>query len=247
MSVITTIDSWYFNLFSYFDIFLFTPSPYKLMKRTQLFMVIILSLVAFQYFPSSSKAAVPVVEDGDLLAFSYSLTANTTLIEAYTEENPRRIRVLSATFTPPGLFKGLEGMSLGSTDDITVYPDEGFLPTDPDYGFLAGLTLYYTHVKILEINGVYYTDLPTGGTEPGTFGYYAIRVGLGLLGAAAFAGLVWGGYKLYPKVLGKRCVVCKSSAIGICVKCGRKFCDRCYSNGCPYCKARTLKRFKTSS
>ncbi len=218
-----------------------------LMKRTQLFLVILLSLVMVQYVPFDSLAAIPVVEDGDILSFSYTLTADANVVETYTEAVPRRIRIISASFTPPGLFNALVGMSLGSIKDVVVPPEEGFLPTDDKYPHLTGLTLYYTNLKVLEINLEHYTDLPTSGTEPGSFGFYAIRVGLGLVGAAAFVGLVYGGYRVYPKVFGKRCVVCKTLAIGTCTKCGRRFCERCYSNGCPYCKARTLQRFKSSS
>ena len=218
-----------------------------MMRKTQLHLVILLALVAIQYIPSDSSAAIPVVENGDFLALSYTLTADNTVIETYTEESPRRTVVRESTFTPPGLFDALQGMALGSLKDVTVPPDEGFLPTDLDYPHLTGLTLYYTSLKVVEINGAHYTDLPTGGTEPGTFGFYAIRVTIGLAGAAAFVGLVWGGYKLYPRIFGKRCEVCRELAIGTCTKCGRKFCERCYSNGCPACKARTLKRFKAST
>ncbi len=218
-----------------------------LMKRTQLFLVILLSLVVVQYVSSDSFAAIPVVEDGDMLAFGYTLTADAEIVETYTEEIPHRIFIRVGTFTPPGLYNALLGMALGSNKDVVVPPEEGFLPTDPDHADLAGLTLYYNNLKVFEINGIYYTDLSTNGTEPGSFGYYAIRVGLGLVGAAAFVGLVYGGYRLYPKVFGKRCAICKTLAIGTCTKCGRKFCERCYSNGCPYCKARTLIRFKSSS
>jgi len=217
------------------------------MKRTQLFLVIFLSLVVVQYVPSDSLAAIPVVEDGDMLSFSYTLTANASIVETYTEANPRRTRVIGETFTPPGLFNALLGMPLGSNKDVVVAPEDGFLPTDLKYAYLTGFTLYYTNLKVLEINLEHYTDLPINGAEPGSFGYYAIRVSLGIVGAAAFVGLVYGSYRLYPKVFGKRCVVCKILAIGTCTKCGRKFCERCYSNGCPYCKARTMKRFKSSS
>ena len=218
-----------------------------LMKKTQLFLVILISLVVVQYIPSNSSAATPVVEDGDILSFGYILTANAGTVETYTEANPRKTRVLESDFTPPGLFNALLGMPLGSNKDVAVPPEDGFLPTDTQHPELAGLTLYYTNLKVFEINGVSYTDLPTNGTEPGSFGYYAIRVGLGLVGAAAFVGLVYGGYRLYPKVFGKKCAICKTLAVGSCTKCGRKFCERCYSNGCPYCKARTLRRFKSSS
>ncbi|MBY8999385.1 MAG: hypothetical protein KGD64_00550 [Candidatus Heimdallarchaeota archaeon] len=220
------------------------------MKRAKLFLFLLLFLATIQYVPSDSLAAIPVVEDGDFLSFGYTLEANATIIETYTETNTRKIRILEQTFTPPGLFDELVGMPLGSNKGVVVVPpEEGFLPTDlnPTYAYLTGFALYYTNLKIYEINGEHYTDLPTVGTEPGTFGYYALRIGLGLIGVAAFVGLVYGGYRLYPRVFGKRCAVCKALAIGTCTKCGRKFCERCYSNGCPYCKARTLKRLKSSS
>ena len=217
------------------------------MKRKKVFLFLITILVILQYSPSDSIAAPPKVKDGDLLSIGYKLTVQATTIAEYTESYPLKFRIL-ITFQPPGLYDAIIGMALGTNKDVTVLPEDGFSPLDEDYPQLAGQTLYYTNLKIYEINGYYYTDLPTSGINvPGTFGYYAIRVGLGLLGAAVFAGLVYGGYRLYPRFFGKKCLVCKELAIGTCVKCGKNFCERCYSNGCPSCKGRSLKRFKSSS
>ncbi|MCK5409447.1 MAG: FKBP-type peptidyl-prolyl cis-trans isomerase, partial [Candidatus Heimdallarchaeota archaeon] len=103
------------------------------MKRTQLFLVILLSLVVVQYVSSDSFAAIPVVEDGDMLAFGYTLKADAEIVETYTEEIPHRIFIRVGTFTPPGLYNALIGMALGSNKDVVVPPEEGFLPTDPDH------------------------------------------------------------------------------------------------------------------
>ncbi len=64
---------------------------------------------------------------------------------------------------------------------------------------------------------------------------------IGGLGAAAGFGYL--AYKARKTVFAKKCVICKIVAVGTCKKCGRTFCERCYSNGCPYCKSRTMLKF----
>ena len=203
---------------------------------------IVTTLVSIPIMKSS--AALPVVEDQDVLAYGYTLVANLTTIEVKTEEDPVRKQVALGYTQPVGLYYALIGMTLGQVKDVTVTPDQGFLPGDPDYGYLTNLTLYFNGLKVYEINGYHITDIPTNGPQPGSFGYIFIRVVIALVSIAGAVLLGYGFYRFYPRFFGKKCAVCKKVAIGSCKKCGEVFCENCYSNGCPKCKSRTLIRFK---
>jgi len=216
------------------------------MKRNLVSLLIVLpiviTLVGIPIIESS--AALPVVKDQDLLAYGYTLVANSTTIEVKTESNPEKKQILLGFTQPEGLYLELIGMELGQVKNAIITPDLGFLPADPDYGHLAGLTLYYNNLKVYEINGYHITDIPTNGPEPGSFGYIFLRIVIALVSVAGAGLLVYGGYRFYPRLFGKKCAVCKGIAIGTCKKCGEVFCNRCYSSGCPDCKSRTLIRFK---
>ncbi len=216
------------------------------MKRNLVSLFIILPIVTTLVgIPIiESYAALPVVKDQDVLAYGYTLVANLSTVDVFTEEDPVRKQVLLGYTQPEGLYHALIGMMLGQTKDVTVTPDQGYLPGDPDYGHLAGLTLYFTGLKVYEINGYHITDVPTNGPPPGSFGYIFIRIVIALVSIAGAGLLGYGVYRFYPRVFGKKCAVCKKVAIGSCKKCGALYCDTCYSNGCPACKSRTLIRFK---
>ena len=216
------------------------------MRRSIIVLSIVIALLTVNISSSIklSNAAIPVVEPGDLVGYSYRLIANGSLIEVKTEDEPEKRRLMP-DISPPGLFDELVGMKLGEIKDAVIPPEEGFAISDPIYGYLYNITLYFNDLKVIILNNVHYTDINTNGFNPGTFGYYFIRVGGGILGAAAAVFLVYGGYKLYPRILGKKCIACKKLAIGTCKKCGNIFCETCYSNGCPNCNSRTLLRFKS--
>jgi len=216
------------------------------MRRSFIVLSILVALLTVSFSSSIrlSNAAIPVVKLGDLVGYSYRLIANGSLIEVKTEDDPEKRRIMP-DISPPGLVDELVGMKLGETKDAVIPPEKGFEITDLTYGYLFNITLYYNNLKVVILNNVHYTDINTNGFIPGSFGYYFIRVVGGLLGAAAGIFLVYGGYKLYPRIFGKKCLVCKKLAIGTCKKCGNTFCETCYSNGCPSCKSRTLLRFKS--
>jgi hypothetical protein len=204
--------------------------------------------LTFSYFLAVNEnvLAAPVVEHNDFVAYGYRLIARTEIVEIKDVDNPVKIQINTETANPPGIYDKLIGMELGEIKDVIIPPELGFSFSDPTYGSYANVTLYFYDLTVFEINGVHITDLPTnGGITPGSFGYYFLRVVLGLIGAAAIVLLVYGGYKYYPRLFGKRCATCKQIAVGTCKKCGRVFCERCYSNGCPYCKSRTMLRFKS--
>ncbi|NPD89345.1 MAG: hypothetical protein HGN29_11520 [Asgard group archaeon] len=193
----------------------------------------------------NNSAALPVVKKNDLISLGYRLTVSAVQVEVFTEEAPFKGQVAIDVIKPIGLYNEIIGMKLGEVRNLIVAKEDGFSEYDPKYGIYANLTLYYDDLTIFEINGVHITEIENGGLTPGSFGFYFLRVVLGLLGATAFIFLIYGGYKFYPRIFGKRCTVCKTLAVGTCRKCGRVFCERCYSNGCPYCKSRTMIRFKT--
>ena len=216
------------------------------MRRNLVSLLIILpiltTLIGIPIFEGS--ATLPVVKDEDILAYGYTLVANATTIETKTESNPVKKQVLLGFTKPEGLYYELIGMRLGEVKNAIITPDLGFLPSDSEYGHLAGLTLYYNNLKVYEINGYHISEIPTNGLSPGSFGYIFIRIIIALVSVAGAGLLGYGIYRYYPKLFGKKCTVCKSVAIGSCKKCGEVYCDKCYSNGCPKCKSRTLIRFK---
>ena len=210
------------------------------------YLIILLVTISVIHFDLDATAALPVVEANDLISLGYRLTVSAETVLVYTMENPFKGQVTTDVVRPPGLYFEVIGMELGEVRSLIVSPEDGFSEFDPDYGEYAGYALYYDDLTIFEINGVHITEVNTnGGLRPGSFGFYFLRVVLGLIGVTAFVFLIYGGYKLYPRILGKRCAACKTLAVGTCRKCGKTFCERCYSNGCPYCRSRTMIRFKT--
>ncbi|MHA1224547.1 MAG: hypothetical protein ACTSSG_02180 [Candidatus Heimdallarchaeaceae archaeon] len=208
--------------------------------------IILLSFSTLFLSPSlfSVSAAKVYVQDGDLISFGYRLVANSSVFEVRTEDNPVKVRIVQDSFKPPGLYDQIIGMELGSSKDAIVYPEDGYTPIDGKYASLYNLTLYYYNLKIYAVNGLFYTDYLTNGSTSPPFGKILLNIFYALLGLSAFGLAIFGGFKLYPLVFGKRCAVCKKPAIGTCKKCGKTFCELCYSNGCPYCKGRSLIRFK---
>lgn len=212
-----------------------------LRKKFTAFSILILLYISFSV--SYTHAALPTVNDGDIIAYGYRLVVDGEKIEEYTQDNPVKIVFSTENIRPPGLYKAMKGMKLDESKDIVVPPEEGFTEDDWEYANLVGKTLYYYNVHIFSINGKDISEIKTNsGLE--NFGYYFLRISLGLIGAAAFILLIYFGYKIYPRFFGKRCVVCHKLAVGKCSKCGRTFCKACYSNGCPYCKGRKLILFK---
>ena len=214
------------------------------MVRIKASLVFLLSIIIFTQpaYTERCSAAPPYVEAGDLLSYGYRLEVDHVVIDYYNREAPAMKRLVPDIVTPEGLFNALIGMALHTPKDITVLPEEGFTFSDPYHPELEGKTLYYYALEVYEINGVSTTEEPDDNL--GLFGYYFLRIGLGVLGFGAVLGLIYFGYRYYPKIFGKRCLVCNKSAIGKCTKCNKAFCERCYSNGCPACKSRTLIHFK---
>ena len=220
------------------------------MRRKSIVLLLLVSTVILVSTISIEpvKAEKVYVEEGDLISFGYRLVVNTFTFEVKDEDNPKKVWFTEPNFKPPGLYDDLLGMELGSIkNNVIVYPEEGYTVDDGSYAGLANQTLYYYDIKIYEVGGYYYTDYESNGGETPSFGKIFLNILYSILGIGGVVLIGFGIYKLYPRILEKRCVTCKSLAVGACKKCGKHFCETCYSNGCPYCKSRTLLRFKSKT
>lgn len=220
------------------------------MRRNSVVLLIFISTILLVSTISIEpvRAAKVYVEEGDLISYGYRLVVNTLTYEERDEDDPVKLWFREVTFTPPGLYDDLLGMELGSVkSNIIVYPEEGYTVDDGSYAVIANQTLYYYDIKIYEVGGLFYTDYLNNGGSSNTFGKIFLNILYAIIGVGAVGLISFGIYKYYPRIFGKRCVTCKNLAIGACKKCGKSFCENCYVNGCPYCKSRTLLRFKSKS
>ena len=210
------------------------------MRRCVLLVSLTLPLIlALSIASTPTLANKYVVEDGDLLDYGYQLYVDGINVETRTEANPIQVAIRETLIDPPGLYDYLIGMRNGEIkSNIIIPPEEGY-----STGPYVGKALTFQNLQIYKINGYHYTELPTQ-PPPKTFVFWLLTIGGGILGTAGAVFLIYGGYRFYPKLFGKRCSVCKKSAIGNCKNCGKAFCNNCYAAGCPYCKGRSLIRFK---
>ncbi len=214
------------------------------MKRyTLLFVMIIPIITGISIVSTPTLANQYTIEDGDYIDYGYQMLVDSAIVETRTEANPFQIVIMEDNCVPPGLYIHLIGMNNGEIKtNIIIPPEEGFLPSDPTYGAYSGKAVTFNNLQIYKINGYHYTELPTQ-PEPRSFVFWILTIGGTILGLAAAVLLIYGGYRYYPKLFGKRCLTCKRSAAGYCKNCGKSFCNTCYSNGCPNCKGRSLIRF----
>jgi hypothetical protein len=208
-----------------------------------LFVLIVPIIVGISIVSNPALADKYAVEDGDYLDYGYQMLVEGSIVETRTEANPFQIVIASDNCVPPGLYEHLIGMYNGQIKtNIIIPPEDGFLPSDPTYGAYAGKAVTFNNLQIYKINGYHYTELPTQ-PPPKSFGFWLLTIGGSILGVAGAVLLIYGGYRFLPKLLGKRCLTCKKSAVGQCKNCGKAFCNTCYSAGCPNCKGRSLIRF----
>ena len=214
------------------------------MKRYALLFVIIMPIiVGISVTSTPTYANQFTVEDGDLVDYGYQMYVEGALVETKTEANPAKISVNEGNTIPPGLYDYLIGMRNGAIKtNIIIPPEDGFSPIDPNYGAYSGKAITFNNLQVYMINGYYYTDLTTE-PPPRTFVFWLLTIGGSILGVAGAILLIYGGYRFYPKLFGKRCLACKKGAVGSCKNCGKPFCNSCYSAGCPACKGRSLIRF----
>ena len=179
------------------------------------------------------------LERNDLISYGFRLVVDGHTVEVHTEENDA-IRILfhPDNIKPIGLYDRMIGIKIGIPYNFQIPPEEGFDPSDPEYGAIAGKTLYFYDVEVYEVEGV---D-PNGNQNNSPNNLLAIILGT-VLGIAGLVAVTYLSYRFGPSIFAKRCSVCKSKAVGRCKICEQKFCNSCYSTGCPNCKGRTLIRF----
>ncbi len=215
------------------------------MKRYTLLMMFVIPMVVTLTVSYSNPCYADkyVLERGDFVDFGFQLWVSGILQETVTEANAISINFTPETCRPPGLYDPLLGMKNGETKaQVTVSAAEGFPSDDPDFGGWAGEELVFKNLKIYEINGFPYTDVyPNTGSDFGRTLLIILGVVLGLGGVIGISYVL---YRFSPRIFGKRCLTCKSLAVGKCTKCGKSFCEKCFSNGCPSCKGRSLIRKK---
>lgn len=209
--------------------------------------IIPLCLIAFVVFVPmvflSVSAYTPEkgVESGEIIEYGYVLRAgeDPQIIEVFSKTQPKKQRVVPDVVRPIGLYERIIGLKLGQIYRLEIPPDEGFSQNDPEYGHLAGKTLYYMDLQIYKVHG--YT--PSGEESGNSIGSIIITtiIVIGSIAAGGFVSFVI--YRSASRVFAKRCKTCKKVAVGKCSNCGRAFCNRCYSSGCPYCKGRKLILF----
>ncbi len=216
------------------------------MKRDALLFMILTSIVLTTSVDYSTPCYADEykVHDGDFVYFGYQLIVNSLTIETKTESDPVQVNFAPETLNPPGLYDALKGMKNGQIKStVTIYPGEdGFSPSDPVYGAYAESILTYKNLQVYNINGFPYTDVYPEGV--GSFGRTLLIVVGVILGIGGVVGISYVIYRFSPKIFGKRCLKCKTLAIGSCKNCGANFCEKCFSNGCTSCKGRSLIRFK---
>ena len=212
------------------------------MKRHTLLLMLLVPIVAtlFINYSAPCYADKYVLEDGDFVDYGYQLWVNSLLVETIVEANAISINFAIDIINPWGLHEKMIGMKNGEEKTIIVQPDKGFLPSDPVYGIYAGEVLEFRNLKIYAINFFPYTDVYTGGISGA--GRVILIIVAVILGLGAVGGIGYLIHRYSPKIFGKRCFTCKSLAVGNCRNCGKHFCERCFSNGCPSCKGRSLVR-----
>lgn len=213
------------------------------MKRQALLLMLITPIIVTLFIYSTPCYADKyALEQGDFVDYGYQLFINGLLIETIPEPDAISINFAPDIINPIGLFEPMLGMKNGASKDITVQPAQGFLPSDPKYGIYAGEVLEFRDLTIYAINHFSYTEVypPNGGD----FGRVLLIILGVILGLGGVVGISYVLYRYSPKIFGKRCLTCKSLAIGKCRNCGKSFCEKCFSNGCPVCKGRSLIRSK---
>ncbi|MHA1199244.1 MAG: hypothetical protein ACTSQF_07850 [Candidatus Heimdallarchaeaceae archaeon] len=216
-----------------------------MMKRHALLLMLIIPIVVSVTVSYSEPCYADkyVLERGDFVDFGFQLWVGGFLQETVTEANALSMNFTPETCRPPGLYDDLLGMKNGGTkDQVTVSAAEGFAPDDQDFGSWAGEELVFKNLKIYEINFFPYTDVYTGGTSD--FGRTLLIILGVVLGIGGVIGISYVAYRYSPKIFGKRCLTCKSLAVGKCKNCGESFCENCFSSGCSSCKGRSLIRKK---
>ncbi len=168
------------------------------------------------------------IEYDDIIDITCEIYKDSELVGEFTEAGPFRFQV-NEHLVNKILVDAVIGLKVGDT--------KSYITWIIDYQNGTTTKVEYFDTIIFRIVEDSTPERPIG---KGVIITFSVIGGLG-----AVVGLGYLSYKVRTTFLAKKCVVCKIIAVGNCKKCGRSFCERCYSNGCPYCKSRTLLKFKS--
>jgi hypothetical protein len=166
------------------------------------------------------------VEYDDIIDVTCDIYMDSELVGEFTELAPFRFQV-NEHLVNRILVDAVIGLKIGDTKSYITWI------IDYQNGTIA--TVEYFDTTIFRIVEDSTPERPVGR---GVIITLSVIGGLG-----AVVGLGYLAYKSRTTIFAKKCAICKIVAVGTCKKCGRTFCERCYSNGCPYCKSRTLLKF----
>jgi FKBP-type peptidyl-prolyl cis-trans isomerase 2 len=103
------------------------------MKPIRSLLAFAVTMLFFNYDVSAQSAAKPatVIQTGSLVAFDYTLTDESgNVIDSSKGKEPMRY-VHGKGEIIPGLEKEMAGMSVGGEKKVTVKPEEGYGPVNP--------------------------------------------------------------------------------------------------------------------
>lgn len=193
---------------------------------------LILGIILLLAFPILTQiraySDIHGVEYDDIIDVTCEIYKDEELVGDFTEAAPFRFQV-NEHLVNRILVDAVVGLKVGET--------KPYITWIIDYRNGTITTVEYYDTTIYRIVEDSTPDKPVGK---------GFIITISVIGGLAVAvGLVYLSYKARTTFLAKKCAICKAVAVGNCKKCGRTFCERCYSNGCPYCKSRTLLKFKS--
>ena len=90
-----------------------------------------IGVVAFCYGEVWSEQALPIIRNGSTVAMHYTLTVDGRVVDSSVGKNPLTY-VQGTGQIIPGLEEQMQGMKKGEKKQVTVKPDKGYGPIDPD-------------------------------------------------------------------------------------------------------------------
>ncbi len=114
--------------------------------------VVLSVLIAiFTFFPAVHAAEAPAVEAGKQVTINYQLSVDGKVIDSSETSGPIEYQQGDETVLPPKLQQGIEGLKVGEKTHVTLMPEDGYGPINPD--------------AVIEVPK---TSLPEGDVQVGT-------------------------------------------------------------------------------
>ncbi len=206
----------------------------KLVFYSLLVAVVIYSNIGSTTLAYSSTTGI---EPNDLVRFKYSLYVSGEHIETKT----LNVLTNNGAIRPDGLYEAVLGMKIGQVKaQVNVPAEKGYKEKDASYQRFIGMALVFRNIEILHVEG----HSSPNGDQATNFEDILMIIAIAAIVVVSLTFLVFFFYRYGPKIFGKKCSNCKNLAVGNCIKCNKKFCRICYSNGCPNCKSKKMVVWK---